>query len=269
MIEDVKALAALAQKAPALVPVTSEPVHFIAVPNDCKLESLASFQFAAVPQRKKTTVTLLDVASFVRYYNDFHDANSQIFAVPDNLSFTAYLDYHNMGDGPPRFLEHRAALTCKTSREWNVWNGANNKQMDQTEFALFLEEHVSSISDPPAGAMLDVARFLKAKKDVEFSSDVNLANGQIQFKYHETIQGQIRGGEDEVPEAFTLHFAVFLGGPEHDITARLRWRINADKKLLFWYTLVNAKKILEAGFNEAVAAVERDTKAVVLLGMVG
>lgn len=263
----VKTIAALAQKAPALVPVTSEPVHFIAVPNDCKLESLERFQFAAVPQRKRANVQLFDVASFVQYFNSFNDPNSQIFACPDQLTFTAILDYHEMGDGRPRFGDHRATLTCKTSREWNVWHGSNNKAMEQTEFALFLEDHAPNVVN--GAALVDVARCLKAKKDVEFSSDVNLSNGQIQFHYHETIQGRIGGGEIEAPETFTLRIPVYWNGPVRDISVRLRWRVTNDKKLTFWYTMIQAKKILEDGFAETVSAITAQTKTAVMLGQVG
>lgn len=264
----VRSIAKLAQNA-IIVPITSEPEHFIAVPNDFKLESLSRFQHADQPARKKISVTFFDVASFVQYYNNFCDQHSQIFANPDTLTFNAVIDYHEMGDGRPRWLDHRATMTCKTSREWNTWFGSNNKSMEQTEFALFLEDNVPSIIKPSGAAMLDAARSLKARKDVEFSSDVNLANGQIQFHYHETIQGRIGGGEIEVPESFTLRFPVFWNGPTHEIVARLRWRIGSDKKLSFWYTLVQAKKILEDGFIETIAAVGRDTKTTVLLGEVG
>jgi len=50
--------------------------------------------------------------------------------------------------------------------------------------------------------------------------------------------------------------------------ARLRWRIGSDKKLSFWFTLANAKRILEEGFAEAVAAVQKDAGVTVLLGSV-
>lgn len=264
----VSTIAALAQRAPTSVPVTSEPEHFIIVPEDCRLESLAKYQHSERPARKKANITLFDVASLVRYVNQFKDGNSQIFAKPDDLAFTAILDYHEQGDGVPRFGEHRATMTLKTTREWNVWSASNNKQLEQTDFALFIEDNLTAIVDPPSAAMLDAARSLKAKKDVEFSSDIDLTSGQVRFHYHETIQGRINGGEIEVPSVFKLRFAVFLNGPVHEVLARLRWRVGSDKKLTFWYTLQNAKKILEDGFTEAVAAIGAGTGIEVHLGSV-
>jgi uncharacterized protein YfdQ (DUF2303 family) len=268
IMDAVNTIAALEKRAMALTPITSEPEHFIAVPHDCKLESLAKFQHAERPARKKASVTFYDVASFVTYFNQFKDANSQIFAKPDDLSLTAILDYHEQGTGAPRFLEHRATMTCKTTREWNVWSGSNNKQMEQTEFALFIEDNLLSIFKPAGAAMLDATRSLKAKKDVEFSSDIDLTSGQVRFHYHETIQGRISGGEIEVPDSFVLKFPVFLNGPVHEILARLRWRVGGDKKLTFWYTLASAKKILEDGFAEAVETVSTGAGVTVLLGSV-
>jgi len=187
----VRSIADLAQKAPVSVPITTEPEHFIVVPSDCSVQSLAKFQYGDQPRRKQARVIIHDVASLVTYFNQFKDPNSQIFADEVALAFVAILDYHEQGTGNPRWLEHRATLVCKTSREWNVWSAANNKQMEQTEFALFLEDNLLSIFEPPSGAMLDATRSLKAKKDVEFSSQIDLSNGQVRFHYHETIQGRI------------------------------------------------------------------------------
>ena len=250
-------------------PVTDEPVHYAVVPEGAEIVSLEQYQFAENPIRKRARVDLYDVASFVTYFNDFKDEDSRIFANADSRAFDAILDYHEAADGKPRFLEHRMSLKCRTTEEWDTWHGGNNKPMEQTAFALFIEDNVPDIVRPSGAEMLESARALKAKKSVDFSSDVNLANGQVQFRYQENIEGRVGGGELEVPESFTLKFPVFWNGPVQEIEARLRWRITAEKKLVFWYTLIRAKKILENAFIEMIEAVEKDTKAVVLLGKVG
>lgn len=226
-------------------PIESEPIHFAVVPNDCSIKSLEDYQFLQ-PRIKESQVILDDVASFIAYYNLFKDGHSRIFANPASMYFNAVLDYHCVGDGPARHLKHEANLTCKKTDEWNVWTSNNNKQMDQTNFAIFIEDNLPDIVIPSGAGMLEVARQLKAKKDVDFASDINLANGEVKFKYQETIQGRVGGGDIEVPEAFTLRFPVLLNAAPKEIVARLRWRITSDKKLMFWYTLVRANKLLEA-----------------------
>lgn len=249
--------------------ITAEPGHFILVPDGYSLLSVEQFQHADKPARKTGRVTFVDVPSFSEYFSDFADPDSQIFGDPERHTVTAILDYHKIGDGDPRFCQHRATLNCTLTEEWETWIGGNNKQLDQTAFALFLEDNLLAIVDPPGAQMLDVARFLKATNKVDFESDVNLANGQVQFKYHETVQGRIRGGEGATPEAFTLRLAIFRGGRPRDVTARLRWRITADKKLIFWYTLVGAKRLLEDAFAETLESVQHATERTVLLGSFG
>lgn len=247
-------------------PVTTEPKHFVIVPNDCRVESLEPFQERERPAYKHGNVVLFDVASFIEYFNLFDDDNSRIFANPSDRSLLAILDYHTASDGPARWGKHRASLTCETTDEWDVWFASNNKSMEQTAFALFIEDNVFDIFRPSGAALLEVARSLKARKDVEFASDVNLHNGQIQFRYHETIQGRVGGGEIEIPELFTLRFPIFEGGEPHEIEVRLRWRITAEKKLQFHYTMIGSGKLLRESFRETVEHVSKGTNSVVMLG---
>ena len=61
--------------------------------------------------------------------------------------------------------------------------------MTQVDFARFLEENMPDVVEPDSAELLEVALTFEAKKSVEFSSGVRLANGQIQFQYDEVSPG--------------------------------------------------------------------------------
>jgi len=249
-------------------PITDEPLHFAVVPEGCRVVSLEDFQHAENPIRKRQVVTMYDVASFAAYYNLFRDGDSRIFADPAKRTFHAVLDYHEAGAGNARFCSHRVSLACKTTEEWEIWTTNNNKQMEQTAFAIFIEDNAPDITRPSGAVMLEVARSLKAKKDVDFLSDIDLTNGSVRFRYNEVVQGRVGGGEMEVPETFGLTFPVLVNSAAVEIEARLRWRVTSEKKLVFWYTLVRARKLLDASFADAVSFIQLETETQVLFGSI-
>lgn len=250
-------------------PNTSEKIHFAVVPNDCKLVSLEDYQFGQFPIRKRTRLNVFDTNSLVSYFMLFHDDNSRIFGDPVQKSVTAVLDYHMAGEGSARFLDHRVTLTCRLSEEWTTWSGSNSKAMEQSAFAVFIEDNVSDITSPSGAAMLEVSRSLRASMACDFSSDIKLSNGQVQFRYQENIQGRVGSGEIEVPDQFAISIPIFFGEPSRTVQARLRWRVNADKKLTFWYSLVKAKTMVDEAFATVLEAISKGTGESVLLGGLG
>jgi uncharacterized protein YfdQ (DUF2303 family) len=257
-------------------PVTSEKIHFAVVPTTnggASLVSLKEYQFpeGIPPSRRRGTVTLYDAPSFAAFVNLFNDERTRTFADPATVSFLSVLDYHGAGsaaDHAAEFCDFRAKLTLKTSEQWNIWSGKNEKAFAQTEFAEFIEDNTKDIFDPTAAVMLEVARDLQAKTEVNFASSTVLQSGQVQLKYTETIQAGVGAGNVEIPTAFKIRIPVFYGEEPAEISARLRFRLSQGK-VTFHYKLYRPVETLNDAFNKAVGSIGDLLKTEVLLGTPG
>lgn len=229
-------------------------VPYAIVPTDCNLVDLSKFKyndFSAQPHRKKATVAVLDAASFIEYYQKFSDDFSRVFADETRSLVLAVLDYHGAGpEGAPRWGQHRITLTLRKSPEWLTWTAHNGqaKKMTQAEFAEFVEDNSPDFRDPKAATMLEMARTLEAKSEVEFSSALRASNGNVQLTYNEQIKGVFGVGKVEIPEQFTIGVPVYVGSPRVDLTARLRYRL-ATGKLSIWYDLLRADEVERNAFT--------------------
>lgn len=221
-------------------------VPFILAQDGVKVESVEGFM--ANPVRKRVVVDIKDAASFIAYVKRFSDTNSLVFANIGDRTITAVLDYHEAGDGKPRWGGHRAQLTCLLTEDWKRWTAANKKPQNQMEFAQFLEDNLPNIAAPAGAFVLEVVKNLEAKKAVKFESSVRLDNGQHQLTYEETIVGQSKGHID-IPQTFTLGIQPFEGAGLYQLEARLRYRIDGGK-LSMWFDLVRHEAVVEDAFRE-------------------
>ena len=252
-----KAIQSVAQ----LARLTGEPkiidhgnIPFAVIPADAKIESLEKYVFnehAERPERIRQSVTVLDPESFIQYYNLFADQNSRVFAYEPEIKVSAVLDYHGaLSEGSPRWCQHRLTLTLRQSEEWKIWIGKNNAQFTQMAFAEFLEQNAIDIVRPDPAHMTDVARDLEATTEVEFGAGSRTQDGQVRFKYTETVKATVGAGKLEVPERFTLSIPVFIGGPRISMDGLLRFRVK-EGKLVLWFTLVRPEEVMRTAFISA------------------
>jgi uncharacterized protein YfdQ (DUF2303 family) len=267
----VREVARLAQKAIAVV--EKETVHYAVVPNDCNVKSLAEFQYphGVPPERIRAQVKLSDAASFAEYVKKFWNPHATVvFAQPERFSFLAVVDYHQSADEAneeyPSFCDHKATFQMAQDERWKIWIGQDNKPMAQADFAEFVEDNMADIFQPPAADMLEIARDLKAKIDVNFGSSVRSQSGQVQLKYEETVKAGVGpAGIIEVPEDFSIQIPVFYGEQPVVIKARLRFRINQGK-LSFHYKLNRPNEVQMKAFETAVLGLQQTLGANILLG---
>lgn len=223
---------------------------YVVIPNDCKvveLRHLINNEDALSPVRKKGIVRVHDAESFVTYHQLFCDENSRVFADETKGQILSILDYHATGDNAPRWCQHRLDMTLRHSVEWTTWLAMNGKRVAQEEFANFLEDNAPDVMEPSAAAMLEVARDLSAKTDVDFGSAMRLSDGSVKFKYSEQTKATVGAGEMTVPESFKIAIPVYLGTERISITARLRYRITGGH-LTFWFDLLRADAVAREGF---------------------
>ena len=244
-------------------------VPFTLVPNGYKIESLESLAFskhAEFPERKRGCICVTDTQSFLDYWSLYSDEDSQVFADPDGSRVRGLLDYHGMGsEKRPRWCEHEVRLITTLTEEWKTWTEANRKQMEQRIFAEFLEDNAPDIIEPEPALFVEIARDLKAKSDVNFTSFVNEANGSVAFQYNENTQGTFGKGAIPVPERFRIRIPVYMGSDAVTIDVRLRFRINAGKLTLF-YVLYRDAAVLRDAYQRTVKKIQDGIKKPVFMG---
>lgn len=252
-------------------PHTDERVHYIVVPNESTVKSLKEFQYpqGMPPDRIVATVALRDVASFASYVASYTDERRRVFAEPTQFKFLAVLDYHVAGEFKPQFCDHKAVLALQKDDRWVTWLGMDNKPMSQSDFAEFIEDNRADIESPPAAVMMEIARDLSAKTEVNFASSTRLQNGQTRLRYEETVKAGVpSAGDIEVPEEFSLLIPVFYGEAPVSVRARLRFRI-PNGKLSFHYKLYRPAEVQLKAFQETVRAISEQLKTEVLMGSPG
>jgi len=259
---DLKAAIAFGKKQVIETKFDQTPVFII--PNDMKVEQLheiskAHYEKQPRPQTFKQSVELTTEDSFVEYFNRFATESSTVFVDDKTAVFTAVLDYHDSPD-QPAWKRHTAIYKCPKTKEWDNWTNNNNVKMSQEDFALFIEDNLKEITEPNGADMLQIAANLKAKNDVDFKSAIRLDNGQVQFGYTETIQGQAGiNGQLEIPEKIKLIMSPYFKGAAYEIEARFRYRITPNG-LTMWYTLIRPHVFSDDAFADIVEKVKSKTE---------
>jgi uncharacterized protein YfdQ (DUF2303 family) len=158
-------------------------------------------------------------------------------------------------------------LMLRHSEEWKTWTGHNGqpRKMTQMEFAEFIEDNTPDIVNPRAADMLEMARTLQAKADVDFSSAIRTNNGQVQLKYTENVKGTYGAGNVEIPEEFTISIPVYVGSPRVTIRARLRYRLNSGK-IAIWYDLLRADAVERDAFMATLEEIRTGIGVTVING---
>jgi uncharacterized protein YfdQ (DUF2303 family) len=269
------------EKIEELVQAVQEPVvppaatakgadPFVVVPGGWELKYPAVPEF---PRRIAQRVELHDATSFSAYVKEFAQESATVFFDEEKRTFLAILDYHGGGSGTasgekPRWCDHVATFVARTTPEWDLWSGRNQKPFGQVEFATFLEDNMLEVVEPAGAELLEIARTLETKQDVAYSSGIRLDNGAARIHYDEVIKGtaNTQAGIVEIPTQFTLQMQVIRGGSAFRFPARLKYRIK-DRALILWYEIVRPHKILEQALNETVAAIQEATGLTIRKGV--
>lgn len=251
--ETVAQLVGLGRKLAGPQYVEGGNVPFVLVPNDCSVKAVPELIFndhAAFPERVKASVSVLDPQSFVEYFRLFSSPHSRVFASEPEIKVVAILDYHAPASGNADWCQHRVTLTLRQSEEWKRWLANNNRQLTQEAFAEFLEQNSIDIIKPAPAEMMEIAKDLQAKTEVEFAAGVRMQDGQVRFKYSEKTTSSVGAGQLQVPEQFVVQIPAFVGGVRVPMQALFRFRVK-ESKLTLWYTLIRPEEVLRTAFMEA------------------
>lgn len=266
VLADTQALVALAGA--AMAPQNINGHHFVMVPKEFKREDITDAVEKAqpVPARKRGTVALKDVTSFVAYCEDQGcAATGYIYADPDARTMTAvFNDHRNIDDGGWR--DHRATLKAEYTPEFERWLRNSGQHKSQTDFAEFIEDNFADVAGDDAQLLLNVATTIQAKTDINFSSAKRLESGQVQLTYNEVINATAgANGALTIPKTFSLGLKLFKNGAAYLIKARLKYRLGQGG-VKFWYELDRPEKSVEDAFAGYIERVTKDSGYAVLLG---
>lgn len=221
------------------------------------------------PLRRRGTLTLTEVASFVEAVNRWGSDRTIIYADTAALKLDAVIDDHPAGDEAVMesgWRQHRISYTCPRSPEWIAWSAIDGKRLTQADFGDFLESRLEDLiaadGCPRPLEMLGVARKLRVKTRGEFQSDLDPTTGNsvlINKRENDTTDST------PIPRAFKLAIPVFEGGDRYELEARVRLQAE-DKAALFTVILHRRKEIERTAFDEVRDAVAKGTGRIVLAG---
>lgn len=207
--------------------------------------------YRTAPERREGTATVTVLQSFIDLVGRHKDEGSAIFAetVWPNPKLTAVIDYHDV-EGKARFGRHRVVYPFPVTDELKAWVAANEKVMEQSDFAAFIEDRIADLASPndaetielerlfktkfalPAD-MIDLSRGLTIRVAAEARSAVMLQSGEADIVFKEEHQND-RGEKITVPGLFMVSVPAFRDGEPVRLPARLRYRLGGGK-LKWWF----------------------------------
>lgn len=230
---------------------------FVIVPHGCELKTFPELR--EHPVHVQAAVTVTSAAAFLLYFNRFANPNSTILVDIEKAKIHGVIDYHiaNTDNVLPQHGKHTVTYPCPLTPEAQKWFDKNKIQMNQTDFAQFIEDGLLEIMEPSGSEMLEIASTLQAKNQVNFRSGIRLDNGQAQMTYEESIQGSAGvSGNVNIPQKIALALRIFRGDDAaYRIEANFRYRIK-EGKLTMWYELIRPHIAREDAVKQIIETIK-------------
>lgn len=205
----------------------------------------------SAPRCPRGGAVLHEADSFVTYVTRLGSDHTTVWCNDSERSVTAIFNDHH---GSPGWRDHRATLKVQLDEDWKAWTSKDGLLLSQATFGEFLEDQAHTIADPPAGELLAIATTLTARRNINFESSVRLSTGDISFGYTEETQAKASKGKLDVPERFTVRMPPLRGAEAISISARLRYRFNAEG-FRIGYRLQRPDIAEQEAFDEIVAKI--------------
>lgn len=243
---------------------------------------------AAAPQRRKGTVIVHDLTSFIVAVNRDSDDGSVIFADVPGRKVTAILDFHEpnqdgqdgAGRGDPRWCQDRVEYGFTLSSQLTAWIKASGATMSQKDFALLIDNRAGDMADaaPTVGSlahdfarrrglnfasiadMLVFTRTIVGKSTAEASEMYDESTGSSSVQYVKKNDLKTPDGQPVVaPAAFALSIPILcgLGATRFTIAVRVRFDVNEGKGVTWRIELNALDQYILAAIEEALEIVRR------------
>lgn len=227
------------------------------------------------PERRRGTAHTDTLASFVELTNRHKDDGSVIFGKASwpNPKLTSIIDYHDL-DNQPRFGEHRVEYAFPVTEEFSAWVKMNGQPMEQSDFALFLEEHSVELAAPTDGERFEcerlfnekmatpselvmLARHLEVFVSATVKQGTRLQTGERTVEFKEEHQNA-KGEPVVIPGIFMVSVPAFVDGDKVRIPARLRYRIKSGD-IVWFYQLYRWENVLREQVQRDLADAAQNT----------
>lgn len=217
-------------------------------------------RFQARPRRKVARVELHEAGSFADYVVRHRvETTTTLYADLGSSTVVAVVNDSGASEDAPGWGDHRATLKLRTTKPWEHWTSLDGKQLSQEQFAEHIEAGLQEIQSPPALDMYELAQTFQATVGASFKQTGKLADGRRTLHFDETVNASAgEQGDLDIPKKFILQVAPFEGGPDYELTARLRFKVR-EARLTFTYILVRPEDVLKAAFDASVEAIEKGT----------
>lgn len=241
---------------------TAEPIvvdgheEFVARHKDFAIESLDRFRLT--PRRVKEVVQVGDLESLVAYVLRYIDKHQTVGFAFNNM-LGVILDYHTpnavVADGgavsasatAAAWGDHRAVYVFEETPEWTEWLENDGKRIGQIELGEFIEDHVQQIVEPTPASLLKIVEQFTETRTATFVSGVQVQSGAVKLQFMEDA----RQGEFTIPPAIKLALKPFKYGPSYEVTAKMRYRIQ-EGRLVIWYDLMHTDKVLDDAVEDFI-----------------
>jgi uncharacterized protein YfdQ (DUF2303 family) len=204
------------------------------------------------PRRALGTTDLHTPAGLVGWVNHVADDGALLlFADVHRLAVTAVLNPGTQAE--PGWGDLRGQLAVRRHPSWAAWVGIDGKLLTQEDFAVFVQEHASDISNPTALDMLEIAETLSLNVGARVSSAVRLRDGQRHLVFDETIDATAGSDRElDIPAEIELGLPIFEGTDAIHVRARLLYR-KAGTGVGFAVQLINRVDVERAAFEQLAA----------------
>ena len=150
----------------------------------------------------------------------------------------------------------------KRAREWLRFD---EEEMNQGEFALFIDKHLNDIRCreedrklyPTQMELFNFVTTLQDSKNDHFSRKVNIQNGDVSV----SLERESDDGTKQLLklfERFPIVLQLYEGFPEFQVEAKLRFRIR-DSQVIFFYDIQGLEEMFIAARDWAVKELKEKT----------
>lgn len=176
-----------------------------------------------------------------------------VYADVDALSVVAILDPHR--PGVTSWEKHRGSLTLRRTPAWKAWCEIDGTTLEQEAFAHFVQDQGSTIAEPPALELQEIAETLQLHVSAKVSSAVRIQNGARHVIFDEAVEG-VAGNERtvDIPDTITLRLPMFEGDDAEEILVRLLYR-QANGKVRMGIKIVDRADRELQKFHELCAGI--------------
>jgi uncharacterized protein YfdQ (DUF2303 family) len=224
-------------------------------------------------------VTLHDLDSFIAYVNKFRlagdgGAATEIFGEPGFINgsrarIVAKIDYHTPSS--PAHLKHSVLYEPRYSEQWMRWHNICKEPVGQAQLAEFFEEASRDIQEPSAANLMDIIRFFKASKAVQYDSAQYTNDGSIKINYSEEVmqQNRMKGHSPDLmlPEKIKIAIPVYFRDASYAMGVFIRFNVHGGK-VIFTLKLDRPDIIEDDAFEHLIEKVKSETAIEPFLGKV-